>query len=520
MLLLSILGTRRYFSRFKHALQNHPELRDFVEDLFLWFSGWARAVNATQPAFSDSIVKSTPTVRNLTLAQLEEDVGRLRLITNREHGHTERMRRPVARAGVTAIQIQQAFISRLAHTYEPPGSLRDGGSRHDNDSTDILDIRIAPTHEELLCPIAPYLPVCLPIAPHHLPENSMQRLLDIQFRLLREEMMYVPTPALLFIYADRFCRRTSIRQSIGEIRRDLEIMWAPRILSGRRLTTLEKLLVSKGGAYRTSGINSVFFYLYTGVRFALVKAERRNFTVGLQLDAPPGGARDKNRNKRAEYWDHSKRLQRGSLVALVLISSGQFQVFLGTTMSTGADIGESAKADADNIQLRISFFDAEIELMALRRHPITINSSTYAVLLDNSIMFEAIQPFLRTLQEVEPTSIPFSNTISHSGSLDTLQAELPRYARVPWFRYNLQCLARPGLNIPDLNVNDETAVALARQHLVRSSELDPSQADALIGALTREVSLIQGCVIRSLSKNSFLSPSCQASRNRKGVANC
>ena len=151
-----------------------------------------------------------------------------------------------------------------------------------------------------------------------------------------------------------YCRSTSIRQSIGEIRRDLETMWGPRILSEKRLTILEKLLASKGGAYRTSGVNSVFFYLYTGVRFAPVKAERRNFSVGLLLDAPPGGARDKNGKKRAEYWDHSKRLQRGSLVALVLISPGRFQVFLGTTISTGADIGESAKPDADTIQLRIS----------------------------------------------------------------------------------------------------------------------------------------------------------------------
>jgi len=102
-------------------------------------------------------------------------------------------------------------------------------------------------------------------------------------------------------------------------------------------------------------------------------------------------------------------------------------------------------------------------------------------------MFEAIQPFLRTLQQVEPTSIPFANIISHSGSLDSLKIEPPRYARVPWFRYNLQCLARPGLNIPNLNANDETSVAVARQNLVRSSGLDPSQADAMIGALAREV---------------------------------
>ena len=302
---------------------------------------------------------------------------------------------------------------------------------------------------------------------------------------------------LLSIYADRLRQSISIRQSIGEIRRDLETMRKPKILAEKRVTTLEKLLASKGGAYRASGIDSVFFFVYTGARLAHVKAERPNFTVGLLLDAPPGGARDRTAKKRAEYWDHSKRLQRGTLVTLVLISPSRFQVFLGTITSTGADIGESAKANANTFQLRISFFDAEIEVMALQREPISVDASTYAILLDNSIMFEATQPFLQTLQEVEPTFIPFANTISYSGSLNSQKVEPPRYARVPGFRYKLQCLARFGRYIPSLDVNDEEAVALARHHLVRSSNLDPSQADALIGALTREVSLIQGCVVLS-----------------------
>jgi hypothetical protein len=188
--ILSIL--RRYLSRFKRSIQNHPELRDFVEDLFQWFSRWATAVKASPPAFRDPIATSSPEIRDLTLAELDKDVGRLKLIVDREYGHAERMKRPVAHAIVTADQMHRALISRLSHTYEPPGILRDGGTpRHDNDFTDIRDTRIAPTHEELLCPLPPYLPVFVPMAPHHLPENSMQRHLDIQFRLLREEMMYV-----------------------------------------------------------------------------------------------------------------------------------------------------------------------------------------------------------------------------------------------------------------------------------------------------------------------------------------
>jgi hypothetical protein len=271
-------------------------------------------------------------------------------------------------------------------------------------------------------------------------------------------------------------------------------MWAPRTRSKQHSTSLERLLQSKGGAYKTSGINSVFFHLYTGAQFAPVKAERRNFTVGVQLDAPPGSGRDQSGKKRADFWEHSKRLQHGSLVALILISPGRPRVFLGTIASMAADIAESAKADAKTIQIRVSFFDTEIELMGLRREPITVSTSTYAVLVDNNIMFASLHPFLQTLQNVEPTSIPFSSFISHSGRLDSLPVKPPRYARVPGFRYNLQCLARPGSNIRSLDANSGVSIALARQELLLSSDLDPSQVDAVVDTLTREISLIQGCV--------------------------
>ena len=173
-----------------------------MEDLFSWFDYWTTAVKVTPRTFDDSIAVS-PEVRNLTLAELEKDISRLRLIADREYGHAERMRRPISHTRVTEGQMQQALTSRLEQTYDPPGILRDGGTpRHNNDFTDIRDIRIAPTHEELLCPSPPYLPVFLPTAPHHLPENSMQRHLDIQFRLLREEMMYaaVSNPSSSFLY--------------------------------------------------------------------------------------------------------------------------------------------------------------------------------------------------------------------------------------------------------------------------------------------------------------------------------
>ncbi|KAH8998232.1 hypothetical protein EDB86DRAFT_821723 [Lactarius hatsudake] len=467
----------QYFARIKSAIKNHPELHDLVEDVFSWFNIWTAAVRASPPTFQDPITSSSLQIRDLTLEELEKDISRLSQIVGREYGDAEKLRRHVPRGRFTAGQRMEALTSRLEQIYDPPGTLRGGGEpRHDNDSTDIRNIRIAPTNRELLCPLPPYLPVFLPSAPHHLPENSMERHLDIQFRLLREELI------------------SSIRQSVGEIRSDLEDIWAPGTGPKTRkpATLLEKLLKSKGGAYKTSGLNSVYFQLYTGACFAPLRAERRNFTIGLVLDSPPGAPRDPNETTRAEYWEHSKRLQQGSLVALALISPGRVQVFLGTTVSDGADIAGSARANEETIQLRVSFFDPEIELMALRRQSISIDKSTFAVLIDNNIMFESLHPFLQTLKDVEPTSIPFSDFISYTGNLASMPVGPPRYTRAPRFKYNLQCLARPGERISSVNVNNVTSVKIARQELLRSSELDPSQVDAVIGTLTRGISLIQG----------------------------
>lgn len=103
-----------------------------------------------------------------------------------------RLQKGPQKSTLTGEQRSQARIAQLAQTYDPPGALHNNGPRHDNDFEDISEIRIAPTNDELFCPVAPYMPVFSPHAPHHLPAGSMERHLDIQFRLLREELMYVP----------------------------------------------------------------------------------------------------------------------------------------------------------------------------------------------------------------------------------------------------------------------------------------------------------------------------------------
>ena len=124
----------------------------------------------------------------LTVQTLRETIERLSAIIGREHHTTESRRVVTKKAVLTEAEKTQALLTRLEHAYDPPGDLRQDGPRHDNDFTNIARIRICPTSDELMCPVAPHLPATVPGAPHHLPGGSMERHLDTQFRLLREDL--------------------------------------------------------------------------------------------------------------------------------------------------------------------------------------------------------------------------------------------------------------------------------------------------------------------------------------------
>lgn len=177
----------RIFNRFKTALEAYPQLNTLVENLVDWFDVWATGVLSQPPTFLDPVTSNGETCR-LTVRTLGETTERLRAIIGREH-HTTESRRIVTRKLVLSeAEKAQALLTRLEQTYDPPGHLRPEGQRHDNDFSNVLQIRICPTSDELMCPVPPYLPVTVPGAPHHLPAGSMERHLDVQFRLLREDL--------------------------------------------------------------------------------------------------------------------------------------------------------------------------------------------------------------------------------------------------------------------------------------------------------------------------------------------
>ena len=169
----------------------YPRLVTLVTNLRLWFDRWTTGIFSSPPTFDNPFQGVEGPVRDLLVNALREKVNRLEAIVNRELGKQTRSNSRRNALGGPDGPSNEGLVAALHSTYDPPGDLRLDGPRHDNDFVDIYDIRVAPTHQELMSRAQPFLPANFFDAPHPAPANSMQRLLDVQFRLLREELTQV-----------------------------------------------------------------------------------------------------------------------------------------------------------------------------------------------------------------------------------------------------------------------------------------------------------------------------------------
>ncbi|KIO31498.1 hypothetical protein M407DRAFT_67824, partial [Tulasnella calospora MUT 4182] len=462
-----------YCTRFKTAVSRHPEFSPLIKKLGDWFKAWSEDIESANPTFNEPLATADIRNREFTVKQLRRSLETLEDVVNRAERATRRVtERPRELHSRNTAEAQLASLINLSLSYEPPGELREDGPRDDNDFENIVDIRIAPTHDELCSPFAPFLPANFPGAPHHLPPQSTERLLDIQFRLLREELL------------------APIRSSIAQILEDL------RQPPGT-VTRLQQLLSRGGGLYKSVDGHSPSFTVYAEVRAEKLECDlRRGLCCKISLNGPSPRARRAEASKRVQYWENAgrRRLVQGGLIALLWESSGSTRIYLGVVSSGIKELVESAKKLEGRVEIDVAFFDGEAEqrLLRLMQAGNVIGEDTM-LLVEAPVMFESIRPFLDALQTREPSSVPLARYLTHpeSGTLRETAMAPPTYATRPGFQLNLGCLWK-GTRELQLRPSDEESVSAAREELKTETGLDPSQADAIIDALMSEVSLIQG----------------------------
>ncbi|KDQ21659.1 hypothetical protein BOTBODRAFT_50246 [Botryobasidium botryosum FD-172 SS1] len=451
-----------YLTRYKDAALTDTNLRNFVRNVAASYRKWSDGIMKTPPTFDDPWEGfQEEGSREFLTSYLTQKADTLLKIIN---GVTID---PTGHHGATKLKNgSDPILEELRHDYVGPGEHRPEGPRHDNDFVDIRAIQIIPTQEELLCDLPRFIPANIPGAPHPFPPDSMHRLLDVQFRLLREEM------------------NTSYRR-LGSVLSELGSKDQPLI---------SQIMQGKGGILLDPDVYSGDMVIYTNIIPSDMKLSPHGLAVVFEVDQPPKGT-------RPLHWDglSQTKLLWGTLVAFITRSeSGATQngIFFGVISGPPGERKDTPPGMPGRYEITVSFFDQALKSSLLRTlvHP-HVGLPGTSILIEFAHQTLGLIPTCLETLRVEPTTFPFTRYLAHpgSGTLSSMRIRPPSYATAPGFTFELQSLLQDGRGQSlKLNVNDSASILAARQRLKKSGRFDVDQAKAVVDALTREVSVITG----------------------------
>ena len=336
---------------------------------------------------------------------------------------------------------------------DPPGILSNSGTRHDNDSHVISEIRILPTKAEFLSTRRNYLPFNDLAAPHHL--QGAGRLFDIHFRLFREDMV---GPLLESVSASKLHAMNS-NASANSQRRSQGMMTR---------------------CYMNVSVESMRFH------------KMRGPVVQLRFQQPQKWQSLKFKD-RAKCWEATQSLERDSL--LCLVTNSTLECFLTVVEK---DVKLLAKDD-NFCFLDVSAADGHQQTLSLF---IDKGKDSYMLVEFPGVLLVAYKSVLENLQARSRSPyLPFDNILCptmderlpHDIQNTTIMVPPPLYSLSPGFRWDLSVLRRnnrgpPLFLSPYASQKDDTFL----HTLEAQTTLDEGQCRGLVAGLTQELALIQG----------------------------
>ena len=397
------------------------------------------------------------------------------------------------RESLRVAQEMQFEASVARETEPPPGALRDGGPRHDNDRADFREIAILPTAAEVECRIAPYLPIQRePELASPFVANPVDRHLDVQFRLLREDML-APVRRAVQSFVDRRPLATLARTATAFAFQDER--------DASRCALFRNARIEQLVAHVRSGLalEVHFDQPLDAIARAAGRGRRR------AADAP-------SKKARREFWEAGagrRLLQVDSLVVLAFnaplereAAGENVDFVLGVVLPKGRAELSRDEARCDSLQVRPLGNDIVHAAAMLGAAP--RDGCEHVLFQVRGHFYAGYEPVLRALQRQDIARLPFLERIAppyvELAAPAVQQAELLPPAFVgDATRYDLRCVLTPEAPpatrraLAAVWPGDFAAVCallhrVAPEHIV----LDATQVDAFALALTREVSLIQG----------------------------
>ncbi|DBB11483.1 TPA: hypothetical protein ACH3X3_006891 [Trebouxia sp. C0006] len=223
---------------------------------------------------------------------LSSSLSRLsRLVASQQGDYQTAQTQAAQSAQLRSLRTQQRAASRISQAEEAqagPGIHRKQGPRHDNDFARIASISIAPTQEEMLCTVPPYLPRNQAGTVMHLDSASQAAHLDMQFRLFRHDGL-----------GELFTSITAFKESGGIA------AVVPNQQKGHRQMPWPQAV--------QEGTLQVYTNAHVQDLFIPKRGPGAVFMVSFD-DLP--SKHSKKPQERVEFWKMTKRLQHGTLVQL------------------------------------------------------------------------------------------------------------------------------------------------------------------------------------------------------------
>ncbi|OTA99969.1 hypothetical protein M426DRAFT_268420, partial [Hypoxylon sp. CI-4A] len=332
---------------------------------------------------------------------------------------------------------------------------------HDNNFDDITKIRILPTMSELLS-IQEDCSLFHGPSQLHLP--GIQGLIDRQFRLLREDKI---GPLKELIQEDLI-----ENQQYGVVARR-----PSRIMTNSY--TVESLL-------------------------DITCSRRSGLEIHLEIQQPDS-VQDMTDKERKDWWSLSQRLELGTLVYFVERGTVIFCVVSGSTIRPNPPTSKvSSKKDEDSriagrqdLYSNKQFAYVNLNLADPNTSDLTVvlqafkgGMSKQCFLVEFSgVLLPSFKPTLSALQQISTTlDLPFTDLLAPTMDGPTqIRISPPLYSTKPGFVFNLKCLT---LDEDDMLFSSNDAINPLE--LCNRSNLDEGQAQAVLNALKRSLTLIQG----------------------------
>lgn len=341
-----------------------------------------------------------------------------------------------------------------------PGNNGRGQPRHDNDFQDIQNIQILPTFAEVTSTVPEYLPHLDSTTWH---KEDMPGLLDRHFRLLRED---------------------SIGQLSKRIRAELDRLQQKSNESER---------AQKDSHWNYDNVCVVSPHVDTAMGLEVV----------VTFDQPKK-IQNHDLTERTSRWERSRRLQPDSVVCI--ITSRKRMVFCHVARDDDLPRPKKSKKpdinirpDRHNVSLSKDPKTASIIVRPVEMDTASVETLIHLVALPEhagkcvlvefpGVLLPAFMPTLKALQELSKSSgVPFAEFLVPQTEDQALAIPPPLYAINPGFTFDLSAICREKMTIDPNNIGPDD-----RQKLCDVSQLDDSQSQTVIDALSRRLALLQG----------------------------